>query len=149
MSSFSNSSIPALEKDELIFIDETDEANALNDFFCDQTILDDQHASILNIEPYTGSTMSSLVITSLEVESVIKCLPLRNAVGPDGIKYRILWECSHELSHPLFFLINHSLSLRIFPETWKDAVVCAIYKNEICHLFLIIIQFPSCHVLKR
>ena len=33
--------------------DETDEANALNDFFGDQTILDDQHAPILNIEPYT------------------------------------------------------------------------------------------------
>ena len=26
-------------------------------------------------------------------------------------------------------LLNHSLSLGIFPETWKDAMVCAIYKK--------------------
>ena len=36
----SNSSIPTLEKDGLIFTDETDKANVLNDFFRDQTILD-------------------------------------------------------------------------------------------------------------
>ena len=72
----SNSSIPTLEKEGLIFIDETDKANALNDFFCDQTILDDQHAPIPNIEPCTDNTMSSLVITLPEVESIIKCLPL-------------------------------------------------------------------------
>ena len=125
----SNSSIPTLEKDGLIFTDETDKANVLNDFFRDQTILDDQHAPIPNIEPYTDNTMSLLVITPLEVESIMKCLPLGKAVGPDGINNRILRECSRELSHPLCFLLNHSLSLGIFPETWKDAMVCAIYKK--------------------
>ena len=97
----SNSSIPTLEKDGLIFTDETDKANVLNDFFLDQTILDDQHAPIPNIEPYTDNTMSSLVITPLELESIMKCLPLGKAVGPDGINNRILQECSRELSHPL------------------------------------------------
>ena len=149
ISPFSNSSIPTLEKDGLIFTDETDKANVLNDFFRDQTILDDQHAPIPNIEPYTDNTMSSLVITPLEVESMMKCLPLGKAVGSDGINNRILRECSRELSHPLCFLVNHSLSLGIFPETWKDAMVCATYKKEICHLFLIIVQFPSCPVWKR
>ena len=85
-----------------IFIDETDKANVLNDFFCDQTLLDDQHASIPNIELYTDRTMSSLVISPLEVESIMKCLPLGKAVGPDGINNRILRECSRELSSPLF-----------------------------------------------
>ena len=73
--------------------------------------------------------MSSLVITPLEVESIMKCLPLGKAVSPDGINNRILRECSRELSHPLCFLLNHSLSLGIFPETWKDAMVCVIYKK--------------------
>ena len=85
--------------------------------------------------------MSSLVITSLEVESVMKRLPLEKAVGSDGINNRSIQECSHELSHLLYFLINHSLSLAIFPKTWKDAMVCVIYKKEICHLFLTIVQF--------
>ena len=73
--------------------------------------------------------MSSLVITPLEVESTMKCLPPGKAVGPDGINNQILQEGSRELSHPLCFLFNHSLSLGIFPEIWKDAIVCAIYKN--------------------
>ena len=75
-----NSSIPTLEKDKLIYTDETDKENVLNDFFCDQT-----HAPIPNIEQYTDNIMSSLVITPLEVESIMKCLPLGKAVGPDGI----------------------------------------------------------------
>ena len=74
-------------------------------------------------------SISSLVITPLKVESIMKCLPLGKAVGPDGINNRILRECSRELSHPLYFLINHSLSLGIFPETWKDAMVSAIFKK--------------------
>ena len=45
----SNFTIPTLEKDGLIYTDETDKANVLNDFFCDQTLLDDQHAQIPNI----------------------------------------------------------------------------------------------------
>ena len=93
--------------------------------------------------------MSSLVITPLIVESIMKYLPLEKTVGPDGIHNRILWECSRELSHPLCFLINPSYSLGILPETWKDAMVFAISKKEICHLFLIIVQFPSCPVWKK
>ena len=125
-----NSSIPALEKDRLIFADKTDKANVLNDFFREQTILDDQHAAIPDIEPYTDSTMSSLVITPLDIESIVRCLPLGKPVGPDGINNRILWECSRGLSHPLCFLINQSISLGIFPETWKDTMVCAIYNKS-------------------
>ena len=73
--------------------------------------------------------MSSLVITPLKVESIMQCLPFGIAVGPDSINNLILLECSGEFSHPLCFLINHSLSLGIFPETGKDAMVCAIYKK--------------------
>ena len=74
--------------------------------------------------------MSSLVITPLEVESIMKYLPLEKTVGPDGINNQILWEYSQELSHPLCFLINPSLSLGILPETWKDAMVFAILKRR-------------------
>ena len=65
----------------------------------------------------TGKKLPNWDITPLEVESIMKCFPLGKAVGPDSINNRILQECSRELSHPLCFLINHSLSLRIFPET--------------------------------
>ena len=99
--------MPTLEKDVLIFTNETDKANALNDFFRDQTILNYHHAPIPDIEPYTDCTLPSPIITPLEVETVVKCLPLGKDVGPDGINKRIVRECSRELSHPLCLLINH------------------------------------------
>ena len=97
----SNSSIPTLEKHGLIFTDETDEANVLNYFFRDQTILDDQHAPIPYINPYTDNTMSLQVKTPLEIESVMKSFSLGKAVGPNGKNTQILRECSHELPQPL------------------------------------------------
>lgn len=124
------SSIPTLEKDGRIYSDDTEKANLLNNFFRDQTILDDRNANVPNIENYVdGITLSSLVITPLEVESVMKSLPLGKAVGPDGINNRILREIAHELSYPVCSLINQSLRLGFFPDIWKDALVCPIYKN--------------------
>ena len=65
----------------------------------------------------------------LEVESVLKSLPLGKAVGSDDVNNRILREIVHELSYPLCSLINQSLRLGIFPDTWKDALVCPIFKG--------------------
>ena len=62
------------------------------------------------------------------MESVLKSLPLGKAVGPDGINNRILRELAHELSNPLCSLINQSLRIGIFPDSWKDAHVCPIFK---------------------
>ena len=124
-----NSSVPTLEKDGNIYSDETDKANVLNNFFRDQTLLNDQNARIPNIACYVNSFLSNLVITPPEVESVLKSLPLGKAVGSDDVNNRILREIAHELSYPLCSLINQSLRLGIFSDTWKDALVCPIFKG--------------------
>ena len=71
-----------------MFTDENDITNVLNYFFRDQTLLDDHFAPIPNIEPYPYSTISSLVITLTEVESVMKCLQLGKPVCPAGRKIK-------------------------------------------------------------
>ena len=101
----------------------------MNNFFRDQTLLNDQNARIPNTACYVNSFLSNLVITPLEVESVLKSLPLGKAVGSDDVNNRILREIAHELSYPLCSLINQSLRLGIFPDTWKDALVCPIFKG--------------------
>ncbi|MCW4309281.1 MAG: reverse transcriptase family protein, partial [Candidatus Thiodiazotropha endolucinida] len=123
-----NSSVPTLEKDGTIYSDETEKANILNNFFRDQTLLNDQNSRVPIIACYVNSLLSSLNITPLEVESVLKSLPLGKAVGFDDINNRILREIAQELSFPLCSLINQSLRLGIFPDTWKDALVCPIFK---------------------
>ena len=74
--------------------------------------------------------LSNLVITPLEIESVLKTLPLGKVVWPDDINNRILRELAHELSYPICSLLNHSLQLGIFPHIWKDALVCPIFNHR-------------------
>ena len=63
--------------------------------------------------------LSALVITPDEVESVLKCLPVGKAAGPDGISNRVLRELSVELSFPFCRLFSHSLQSGVFPDNWK------------------------------
>ena len=129
ISPMSKSSVPTLEKDGHIYSDDTAKANLLNNFFRDQTILDDSNAQVPNIDCNVDNLLSNLVTTSTEVESVLKTLPLGKAVGSDDINNRTLRELAHELSYPICSLLNHSLRLGIFPDIWKDALVCPIPKG--------------------
>ena len=79
------SSIPPLETNGQIYAEECEKANILNDFFKDQTLLDERNAEIPDIHSYpVDSPLSNIVLTSDEVESVLKSLPVGKAVGPDG-----------------------------------------------------------------
>ena len=113
-----NSSVPTLEKHGNIYSDETDKANALNYFFRNQTLLNDQNARIPNIACYVNVFLSYLVITPLDVESILKSLPLGKAVGSDDVNNRILREIAHELSYPLCSLTSpYDLALLIHGKT--------------------------------
>ena len=48
----SRSSSPPLEKDGLVFVEEEEKANVLNDFFRGQTLLNDHDAVLPEIAPY-------------------------------------------------------------------------------------------------
>ena len=65
----------------------------------------------------------------LEVESVLKTLPLAKATGPNGLSNRILRELSKELSIPYCFLFNQSLRAGIVPSSYKEANVCPVPKK--------------------
>ena len=125
----SKSSVPTLEKDGHIYSDDSEKANLLNNFFRDQTILDDSNAQVPNIDCNVNNLLSNLVTTPTEVESVLKTLPLGKAVGSEDINNRTLKELAHEMSYPICSLLNHSLRLGIFPDIWKDALVCPIPKG--------------------
>ena len=131
-------SVPTLEKDGHVYSDDTDKANLLNNFFRDQTLLDDSNAQVPNLDRNVNNLLSNLVIRPTEVESVLKTLPLGKAVGSDEINNRTLRELAHDLSYPICSLLKQSLRLGIFPDIWKDALVCPIPK-EIRPLFLTLV----------
>ena len=118
-----------MEKDGHIYTDDSEKANLLNNFFRDQTILNDCNAQVPNIDCNVNNLLSNLVTTPTEVESVLKTLPLGKAVGSDDNNNLTLRETAHEMSYPICSLLNHSLRLGIFPDIWKDALVCPIPKG--------------------
>ena len=122
--------IPPLSKDGTIFSEDIDKANVLNDFFVDQTLLDDSTASLPQTVNVPDYNLESLNISREEVESTLKSLPLGKAAGPDLINNRILKELAQPLSLPLCDLFNFSVSHGKVPKLWKQANVSPIHKKN-------------------
>ena len=80
--------IPPLSKDGTIYSDDIDKVNVLNDFFVDQTLLDDSTASLPQTVNVPDYNFDSLNISREEVESTLRSLPLGKAAGPDLINNR-------------------------------------------------------------
>ena len=58
------SSIPSLESNGCIYTDEQDKANLLNNYFEEQTFLDDGHAELPALPPYNiDSNLNSIILT--------------------------------------------------------------------------------------
>ena len=126
----SKCSVPPLQTNGMTVSDELEKANVLNDFFRDQTLVDDTNVDLPVIDQYVvHSYFSSLQLTPSEVETVLKSLPIGKAAGPDGINNRILRELAVELSVPFCSLFNQSLRTGNFPACWKVSHVCPIHKN--------------------
>ncbi|MEW8548396.1 MAG: endonuclease/exonuclease/phosphatase family protein, partial [Candidatus Thiodiazotropha sp.] len=123
-------SIPPLEFNDDIYMEDKDKANVLNSFFQSHTILNEQNTVIPDLPAATVNTpLSNIVFSPLEVESVLKILPVAKASGPDGLSNRVLRELSKELSIPYCSLFNQSLRTGIVPLSYKEANVCPIPKT--------------------
>ncbi|MEW8547864.1 MAG: reverse transcriptase family protein, partial [Candidatus Thiodiazotropha sp.] len=126
----SSSSIPPLEHNNSIYSDETDKANIFNKYFQSQTNLDETNAVLPDLIPSViNSELNTIVLTPLEVESVLKSLTVGKASGPNGLNNRVLKELSSELSIPFCSFFNQSLRVGTLPVFYKEANVCPIPKK--------------------
>ena len=138
----SKTSIPPLKKDDIIISDDLEKANALNEFFRDQSLISVENARLPQLVRYNViSELSTLTLIPTEIEAILKSLPPGKATGPDGIHNRVLRELATELSVPLTSLFNQSLHTGIFPECWKLSDVCPIPKLVIVLRCRIIVLF--------
>ena len=124
------SSIPPLNADDVILDDDSDKANLYNDYFTQQTSLDDTHASLPATPLENTTTLSSFIITQDEVQETLKSLNVGKAVGPDSISNRLLKELAVPLSLPLCDLFKFSLQNGQVPTSWKEANVTPIHKKD-------------------
>ena len=102
----------------------------MNDFFVEQTILDESNATLPpNIDP-PENKFNSISTSPHEVESILKSLQLGKASGPDEISNHILKKLATPLSGPLSNLSNFSLATGKVPLLWKEANVTPIFKKD-------------------
>lgn len=76
---------PPLCKNGTIYTDDKEKANILNQFFTDQSILDDTNASLPSLTQIPRHKLESISISPHEVEDILKTLKTGKAAGPDSI----------------------------------------------------------------
>ena len=91
--------------------------------------MDETNAIPPDIPPAPFEHLNRIVLSPIEVESVLKSLPLGKAAGPNGLSNRILRELACELSFPYCSLFNQSLRMGKLPITYKEANVCPVPKK--------------------
>lgn len=98
-------SYPPWIRSDFVHLDDTDNTNALNDFFREQTLNRSSKRNINRIQLYTLlSTLDSLYVTVEEVKAVLRAPPLSKPVGPDGINTGALREVINGIAFPLCFI---------------------------------------------
>ena len=105
-------------------------AQVLNSYFANQSTVDDTDAVLPIVELPSYPPLSDIYISVNDVKDAISLLKPNKAPGPDFITPTLLKEGANQLLAPLSFLFNLSLSLRQFPDTWKEANVIAVHKND-------------------
>ena len=121
---------PPLLHDDTYYSDNAAKANFLNDFFVEQTVIDDNNASLQAPMFPEDACLDTVSVTPEEVKSVLQTLKLGKSSGPDNINNRILKELAIPLSKPLSDLFNCSLINRQCPDVWKEANVSPLYKID-------------------
>ena len=126
----STTSVPPLSLNGIIYTDETDKANILNDFFQSQTVLNEENAVLPDLHPPASIvSLESIIFTADEFESVLKLLPIGKASGPDGLSNRLLRELSNELAKPYQCLFNQSIRMGTVASSYKEANVSPVPKK--------------------
>ena len=121
--------IPTLINQNVEASTDTEKATLLNDFFSQQSTVDD-----LNKNPPTTTdppiaTLSNIHITPQDVIDALSKVDPSKACGPDLISPRLLKEALHELSVPLSTFFNLLLLKSYFPKDWKKANCTPIFKK--------------------
>ena len=107
-------SIPPLQVDGDLICDNKEKAKIFNDFFCNQSDLDDTNILTPNTFLRQQGSLGHIVITENEVEDILKILDISKASGPDAVSPRLLKEATQILKSPFVDFLIYLLELEYF-----------------------------------
>ena len=106
-----------------------DIANMFNSFFQSVFNKRDINNKCPDVEKCKLPSLGNFQITIEEVHTILKSLDKNKSSGPAEIPPIVLSQCANSLAPSLCALINKSLELGQFPENWRSANICPIYKS--------------------
>ena len=104
-------------------------ANYLNNFF--HSNFTDVHNTdnLPPINSFNNPNLSIVQLSVAEVRIILQNIDTSKATGPDGIPGVFLKNCAKELAPSFTKLLNISLQAGMFPNSWRMANTCPIFKK--------------------
>ena len=102
-------------------------ANMFNTYFA--SVFATDNLSDQSEELSTDPFISEVIVSELEIETLLKTLDSNKATGPDEIPARLLKVTASTIAPSLCKLFNKSLRLGMVPEEWKLANVVPVFKK--------------------
>ena len=110
--------IPLLEKDGVTYYANKEKATILNQFFINQSTIEDND-DVPDV-PELLTNINQIHLSVEEVKNTLTKLSTANATGPDQIHNIIFKNSAGIISEPLTFLFNRPLNEGIFPQSGKQ-----------------------------
>ena len=122
--------IPPLETQNGLIETDAEKADVLNDFFVQQSTVDDSYAQIPQFVAPNHDTLDDIDINQQDVLNAIKDLDPNKASGPGLISPKLIKEGKNELAYPYSKLFNLSIESHRIPESFKKSNVTPIHKKD-------------------
>ena len=110
-------------------VDNKEKANIFNNYFNNQSTVDDTSTDPLGEPPAAKHKISNTIIEPPVIYIILKNLNTNKATGPDGLGNKILKEAAPALAEPLCKLFNMCLTAGQIPDVWKEAHVIPLHKQ--------------------
>ena len=108
--------------------DDIAKANALNNFFIDQTKINTNGTDPPNL-PKPTSTLNTINIRATTVKDIIEIINTSKSCGPDPITPVLIKNTGKTIAPILSQIFNYSIKSSCFPDHWKLAHVMPIHKK--------------------
>ena len=122
--------IPPLLVNNRFIINCKEKATKFGKFFSEQCSPLINNSTLPNFIYTTNARLDSIVISEVEIITLIRNLNIGKACGPDGISAHMLLICDETISIPLKIIFESIFSTGIYPELWKSANVSPIHKKS-------------------